>query len=219
MRQNSAFWEFFNLEAAPKLGIREQTFRKIFEMLDEKSGPLTMVETGCARAPDNWAGDGQSTVMFDRYINLRDGDSSFHSVDLSPAAVSYAENSVSKRSRIHLGDSVEFLQGFGTKLRQENRIIDFLYLDSFDLDWNYWFPSAAHHLKELCAVMRVINKNFLVVVDDCPLAANLVPNSTNSFSFIQKPKVGGKGRLVAEYAESVGAKLEFAGYQAGWTGF
>jgi len=31
--------------------------------------------------------------------------------------------------------------------------------------------------------------------------------------------VGGKGRLVAEYAAAAGAKLLFAEYQAGWTDF
>ncbi|MGI9129024.1 MAG: class I SAM-dependent methyltransferase [Roseomonas sp.] len=219
MHQNPSFWEFFNSKAAPQLGVREETFRKIFEILDRKSGPLTIVETGCARVSDNWAGDGQSTVLIDKYINSRDADSRLYSVDLSQEAVSYAENSVSNRSKIHLGDSVQFLQNFSAMLSQQNRSIDFLYLDSFDLDWRYWFPSAAHHLKELCAVMRVINKDSLVVVDDCALTANLVPTSNNSFALIQAPMVGGKGRLVAEYAEAVGAKLEFSGYQAGWTGF
>ena len=32
-------------------------------------------------------------------------------------------------------------------------------------------------------------------------------------------KVGGKGRLVAEYALTVGAKLMFSEYHTGWTGF
>jgi hypothetical protein len=31
--------------------------------------------------------------------------------------------------------------------------------------------------------------------------------------------VGGKGRLVAEFAEACGAKLEFSDYQAAWSGF
>jgi hypothetical protein len=35
---------------------------------------------------------------------------------------------------------------------------------------------------------------------------------------IETPAIGGKGRLIAEYAQAVGAKLEFAEYQAGWTG-
>ena len=32
------------------------------------------------------------------------------------------------------------------------------YLDSFDLDWRYPFPSASHHLKELAAITKILNK-------------------------------------------------------------
>ena len=38
-------------------------------------------------------------------------------------------------------------------------------------------------------------------------------------SMIGQPKPGGKGRLVAEYAKTVGARLEFSSYHAGWVGF
>jgi hypothetical protein len=67
--------------------------------------------------------------------------------------------------------------------------------------------------------MRCINNKTLVVIDDCPLRANFVPTSNDQIAFIGNPSVGGKGRLVAEYANAVGAKLEFSEYQAGWTGF
>jgi hypothetical protein len=98
-----------------------------------------------------------------------------------------------------------------------NHKISFLYLDSFDLDMNYWQPSAIHHLKELAIAMRVLTSESLVAVDDCPGTADFILNeSNNTLDFVTPPRVGGKGRLVAEFAEAVGAKCLFAQYQAGW---
>ena len=100
-----------------------------------------------------------------------------------------------------------------------NKYPSFVYLDSLDLDWAYWQPSAIHHLKELAALNQCLNENTLVVVDDCPLNADFIPTDNGQIQFFNLPIVGGKARLVAEYAQAVGAKLEFAEYQAGWTGF
>ena len=47
------------------------------------------------------------------------------------------------------------------------------YLDSFDVDWRYVYPSAAHHLKEVTAINKILNKDTLIVVDDAPATANL----------------------------------------------
>ena len=33
------------------------------------------------------------------------------------------------------------------------------FLDSFDVDWRYTYPSAAHHLKELTSIMRLLNND------------------------------------------------------------
>lgn len=50
------FWEWFDSQAAPRLAMREISFRKAFTYLDTLPGPLTIVETGCARAKGNWGG-------------------------------------------------------------------------------------------------------------------------------------------------------------------
>ena len=217
--KSAAFWEFFDSEAAPKLALREKTFRRIFKHLDQVDHSLTIVETGCARIEGNWKGDGQSTVLFDRYISARDKDSIAYSVDINPVAVAQARGSVSARVQVTEADSVKFLNNLVTDLVAKGRTIDLLYLDSFDLDWDYWYPSAAHHMKELCATMRALTKQTLVVVDDCPQYGDYVSGVENQIRFVRPPSVGGKGRLVAEFAAAVGAKLEFAEYQAGWTGF
>ena len=219
MSRSNEFWKFFDTEAGPRLAHRERTFRRIFEHLDLIEGHITIVETGCARLADNWEGDGQSTVIFDKYITCRDGTSSCHSVDINPTSVAECRKLVSQRVEVSQDDSVHYLSLLSRRFLKESKIVDFLYLDSFDLDMTYWYPSAIHHLKELLAVIRCLDAKTLVVVDDCPLNGSFIPSDGNQISFVAKPSVGGKGRLVAEYAEAVGATLVFAEYQAGWTGF
>ena len=219
MPHNTDFWTFFDGEAGPLLAHREKTFRHVFHYLDRLSGPLTIVETGCARRAGNWAGDGQSTVLFDRYISARDQQSSCRTVDISPVSVAECRQLVSSRVEVTQDDSVHYLQQLTVQLVAAKKTIDLLYLDSFDLDMVYWMPSAIHHLKELAAVMRCIGPQTLVVVDDCPLNANFITGENQQIHFVGNPSVGGKGRLIAEFAQACGAKVEFAEYQAGWTGF
>ena len=124
---------------------------------------------------------------------------------------------VSQRTKVFQQDSVEFLSTLVGEFALKKETIDLLYLDSFDLDWNFWQPSAIHHLKELSVAVRALRVDSLVVVDDCPSAADFVANENNTINFVTAPRVGGKGRLVAEVASAVGAKCLFAQYQAGWT--
>jgi hypothetical protein len=216
-QRSPEFWNYFNVEAAPRLALREKTFRKIFEFLDTFPHPVIFVETGCARIADNWQGDGQSTILFDKYIS--DPKSILYSVDINPASIANAKTFVSARVNFIQDDSVRFLVTLVGRLLSEGKTIHMLYLDSFDVDWVHWYPSAIHHLKELCAAMRGIRKDTLVAVDDCPLEGLFVPSLQNQIQFVHSPFVGGKGRLVAEFATAIGAKLEFAEYQAAWTGF
>ena len=218
----SIFWTYYG-EVSGKLLQRENSFRKIFEYLDGITEPLVIVETGCVRNPDPWAmtGEGQSTLLFDKYVSLRDDGSVVHSIDINPQAVAVCRSLVGDSVTVHEGDSVAFLDQFTRNLSTHQKKIDLLYLDSFDIDYNYWFPSAAHHLKELLAAWRAIDEKTLVVVDDCPLSANLVIDENGQLQLdkFYKPIIGGKGRLVAEFAEQVGARLAFSHYQHGWTGF
>jgi hypothetical protein len=125
---------------------------------------------------------------------------------------------VSDRVQVNQDDSVHYLHGLSQRLQDENKTIAFAYLDSFDLDRDYWQPSAIHHLKELLAIKDCINKETLIVVDDCPMQTHYVSDGEGMIKTIGAPSIGGKGRLIAEYAQATGAKLEFSEYQAGWTG-
>ena len=219
MHRNGDFWRFFDAVAGPQLALREKTFRKAFEYLDSMEGAITIVETGCARSAGNWAGDGQSTILFDKYVSSRDGESACHTVDINAASIAECRKLVGPRVMVNQGDSVHYLGQFAKRHQRSDKAIALLYLDSLDLNVTHWYESAIHHLKELAAIMRCIDERTLVMVDDCPLTGNFVQGAGNQLLMLGKPQVGGKGRLVAEYADAVHAKLEFAEYQAGWTGF
>jgi hypothetical protein len=168
---------------------------------------------------DNWSGDGQSTILFDKYVTARGHGSKVYSVDINPDSVTLCRALVSDNVQVTAADSVAYLNTLTRQLLDQQRRVSLFYLDSFDLDLTYWFPSACHHLKELVSAWRSIDKQTLVVVDDCPLAANLVRNKDGALVSAHQPTVGGKGRLVAEFAQQIGLQPVFASYQAGWTGF
>lgn len=215
--KNDQFWAWFEALAAPRLNLRQGTFRKMFEYLDSLDRPVVIVETGCVRLADNWAGDGQSTVLFDRYAATRPG-SVVHTVDLSPAATAACAALVSGLVTIHTGDSVAVLRAISRDLRAKGATIDLLYLDSYDLDVANPVPSAVHHLKELVSIADAATTATLVVVDDSPSTAQLVGSDDGKYNLLSAPTVGGKGMYVAEYARQVGATPVFAQYQVAWTG-
>ncbi len=219
MRNSLEFWRFFDGEAAPRLALRANTFRRMFEYLDRFDRPVTIVETGCARTQDDWAGEGQSTVLFDKYIHQHAAESQFYSVDINKAATDYARTFIGPKTVLTNDDSVKYLAQLTADFLASGQTADLVYLDAYDLDWHHWYPSAAHHLMELCAVTRILRKDTLVVVDDSAISAYFVRGSNNTMNFLSPPIISGKGRLVAEFAARVGAKVEFSEYQAGWSGF
>lgn len=147
------------------------------------------------RTLDNWAGDGQSTLLFDRYVQQRPVGQ-VHTLDINPQCRSWVSQHVS----VYTEDSVAGLQRL-TKRSWPTQASFMFYLDSFDVDFQNPYPSAAHHLKELVALAPLLAPDTLVVVDDSP----------------SQPR--GKGFLVAEYAQAVGAKILFHDYQLGITNF
>ncbi len=217
MRKSSEFWNFFDGEAAPRLALRANTFRKMFEHLDRLDTPINIIETGCARFKDDWT-DGQSTLLFDKYVHHHAAESKLYSVDINKAATDFARTFIGPKTALTTDDSVKHLAELTADFLASGRTADLVYLDAHDLDWHYWYPSAAHHLMELCSVLRILRKDTLVVVDDCAHSANFVRTS-NNINFISQPIIGGKGRLVAEFAARIGAKVKFSEYQAGWSGF
>ncbi len=187
----ATFLAIFDRELAPRLGHRASTFRQAFVALSQKTDPC-IVETGCVRVPDNWAGDGQSSVMFDAFVDCCGGNA--WCVDISEHAVEVAR-SLTHNVIASCGDSVSFLHRF-------DKPIDLLYLDSFDFDGNEPLKSATHHLYELCAAMKNLRPGSIVLVDD----------TSRRFG-----KLFGKGMLVAGFMDQVGIPVVFEGEtQVAW---
>ena len=224
MSDNLDFYKWFN-EMSKKLEAREVSFKKIFKYLDSLPAPIVIVETGCLRMKDNFL-DGQSTLLFDKYTSSRGEGSKTYTVDINPKSTKVCREVVSKNVDITTSDSIRYLNNISNTFLKNKIKVSMFYLDSFDVDWRYPFPSAAHHLKELVAINRILNENTLVVVDDSPAVGNLTQSENESnqhwkvlSSPSPLPTIGGKGFLVHEYASHVGAKLVFSHYQTAWNNF
>ena len=228
MSNKTEFYKWFD-NIALKLGDREVSFRKIFNYLDSTPTPIIIVETGCLRDPNNFE-DGQSTLLFDKYTLSRGEESKVYTVDINSKCTKACQQIVSKNVEITTEDSVSYLSNLSHRFLKNKTKVSMFYLDSFDLDWRYPYPSAAHHLKELTAINRILYEDTLVVVDDSPASANITQidktnqnKENNDWKILSSPSplptIGGKGFLVHEYASRVGAKLIFSHYQAAWKGF
>lgn len=207
------FFRWFE-EVLPKLEKRAVSIKKIIDYLETLSTPIFILETGCLRKIDSFAGDGQSTLIFDNYIQYRGKGSKIFSVDINELNVRACKNTVSENVHVEWSDSIKFISNFN-KLIKDNKL-SLLYLDSFDVNWDYPLESSAHHLKELTAAIPYISEETLVVVDDAPLSMIGYRDEDNNFKLINQTKIGGKGFLVHEYAVAVEAEIYFSHYQVGY---
>lgn len=137
---------------------RWAAFKFIADELYALGRPVGIVETGCLRLAGNWAGDGQSTAVWDWLISNLGGYG--HSYDISPESVEAARSAV-RLMQIHQQDSVEALRTFASA-----STIDLLYLDSFDWSADST-ASAEHHLQELMAIYPRLRPGCLIAIDDC----------------------------------------------------
>jgi hypothetical protein len=185
---------------------RKPSFQMMIDHLKTVKDPL-IVETGCIRPGDQpWStlensfkDDGMSTCIFDAFVMQHGGE--FHSVDLSPLHVEYAQTMISDQSEIHCRDSVEFLWELNKVLKQENRHIHLLYLDSYDWVIGREPECMAHHIKELASIVNQIASGGLVAVDD---------------NYGTPDNRQGKGVYVHEFMQSIGAPLIYDGVQCIW---
>lgn len=136
---------------------RYAPFSFIVQELGKLKRPVHIVETGCARQPGNWGGDGQSTVIWDWLVGQTGG--TITAYDISEASVR-AARSVAPRTVVQQQDSIIALRS-----HQNVGGIDLLYLDSFD--WDGGQDSPIHHLAELASVYSSLQSGCLIAVDDC----------------------------------------------------
>jgi predicted O-methyltransferase YrrM len=185
------FWEKFDNEWAPKLGMRMPTFRAVLREAQFRN-VKSIVETGTIRTDQNWEGDGQSTIMLAEFAKERGG--AFTTVDISSEATDLAKQLVPNIT-VRCEDSVKFL----SKLKYP---IDLLYLDSFDVNMARPHPAALHCLMELTSALPWLHSGSIVFVDDSPMSPNM--------------EVGGKGLYVAHYFHKLGITPFTFGYQVAW---
>ena len=189
------------LQPAPGNPVRDRatSFELIFELLDQKEDKnFLIVETGCMRADHGqlaYGDDGASTFVFDDFINYYDGE--VYSVDIKPENVAHAQKMVSDKTKVICSDSVKFLWNF-----PEDKKIDFLYLDSYDVRRDNPHPSQLHHVKELCAVIDKLDEGSIVCIDDHD-------------AFFTGGQIG-KGTYVKDFMENIGAECIHEGYQIVW---
>ena len=225
MKNKNDFYNWFD-QIKNKLGIRSLSFTKIFNYLDKLPDPIIIIETGCLRIKDNFSGDGQSTLLFDKYTQSRGNGSKVFTVDIDPVATNICKSLVSDNVDIFTGDSVKYLIDLTKKFYEEKINVSMFFLDSCDVEWIDPGESSSHHLKEIECVKSLLNEKTIVVVDDSPIMCLLsqTEGHENNLEVIEKPPatkpyIGGKGSLVHKYAVSMGAKLYFSHYQSAWTGF
>ena len=136
---------------------RATTFRKIFQyLIDLERDFYHIVETGSIRAWDQW-GDGQSTRLFDSFVNYYDGYVT--TIDSNEECTTLTHNNTSDKVEAINGNSLDVLPNI------EN-CADLLYLDSFDYIPGEELNSGLHHLYELVCSGNIIDSDTLIVIDD-----------------------------------------------------
>lgn len=191
----------FARDYRPRLSKRADGFAALFAELAQMPGPLLILETGTLRLPANWEGDGQSSYLFDVFVQAeqalgRPGE--FLSIDLSLDSIAAARRVCSGVANLICNDSVRALHSLARLL--DGRKASLLYLDSFDLDVADPLPSATHHMMELAAAAPLLTTGSLVAVDD----------------YCIDGAAGGKGLLVDLYMESINAVVVHSAYQKIW---
>lgn len=153
----------FLAEFGPRLFHRRDGFHFILWKLLQLNRPVFIVETGTARQEGNWAGDGQSTLIWN-WLMQEIGEHAV-SVDIDPKAVEVAHKQCSKVYCV-CEDSVTFLKDMPDDSAAK---VDLLFLDSFD--WGetklQHSLSELHHAGELAAIYSRLRSGCLIAVDDC----------------------------------------------------
>lgn len=159
------------------------------EMCRRFDAKFRIVETGCIRAEEDWAGAGFSTYLLGLFCMGRGGY--LDSVDTSETNVAFARDWVGPfgaHVRLHLGAGADWL-------RANENPIAMLYCDSCDTT----FPEhAAVCLAEVEAGYAKLEQRALVVIDDTPWYGG---------AFV------GKGALAVPWLLARGWRVLYGGYQ------
>lgn len=190
--------------------ICQTSMKMALELLEEKSARI--VETGSSAWGTN------SSLLFDSYVNSFGGE--FLTTDIRQEPSRILSSLCTSRTHLYWADSIRFLKSLQNKGGQS---IDFLYLDSWDVDWSDPLPSALHGLNEFLTIYPALKPGAIVLIDDTPADIHSMsaaqPREVNNFRESER-KFGfkpGKGTLVKQYltAQRVGTCLHHD-YQLLW---
>lgn len=169
---------------------RHRTFEVMLGIMLSGARNPRIVETGCIRAEEDWAGAGFGTYILAAVAKWAGG--SLDSVDITDSHVEFARKWVTpfaSNASIHAADSLEFLAS-----RREP--IDLLYLDSMDTD----FPGHAEHcLREAELGATLLSPAGVLAIDDTAWRGGA--------------EWAGKGRLAVPWLLEHGWRIVTAGYQ------
>ena len=135
---------------------RDRGFDFLFREAQRFEKPL-IVETGCIRSDEDFAGAGFSTLLLGMFAASRDGE--LISIDISPKSCVLAYRNVAclgAAVTVEEGDSVDWLL-------HNRRVIDVLYLDSMDTNEP---GSPTHGLLEIQAAFGSLRPQSMVMWDD-----------------------------------------------------
>jgi hypothetical protein len=180
--------------------------QSLLELIKNNKESYTIVETGCA------AHGTQSTLLWDRFVNNFQG--TLRSVDLNKKAVDFTNTKLSEKSKVICSDSLLYLPTLESE-------IDFLYLDSYDVDFLDPLLSAEHHLKEFNLVKHLLHKGSVILIDDTPKCVDWLDNGKHNRLYNKlknnfNPEMCGKGSLVNKELEIMGATKIMNQYQVLW---
>jgi hypothetical protein len=141
-----------------------------------------------------------SSRLFDSVVQKLGGN--FHSTDISSKPSRSLKFQHSKRTQLHICDSVQFIRN---QLNDISDKVDLCYLDSFDVDWLNPLPSAEHGLREYLQIRPFLQRGSVLVVDDTPAHLRLIPENYHTFALSFQELYGvlpGKGAFIFKIIKS-----------------
>lgn len=149
-------YDMFSKTGTPK-HLNYLTFKELFKNMCEIKEPV-IIETGIASSGTS------STYLFNEYIKKYGGR--FFSVDTNRNLVDQHQGNMCPGTSLVCDNSVKFLNDW-VKINKEKKV-DVVYLDSYDLDWYNYQPSAMHGLYEYIALIPSLQTGSLLLIDDTP---------------------------------------------------